>query len=516
MKSTVETLSPTRVRLAVEVPFGELKPSLDRAYKSIAQQVRVPGFRPGKAPARIIDQRVGRGTVLNEAVQDAVPRCYSEAIRENDLNVLSQPDLEVTKIEDGDVLEFTAEVDVRPEITLPDLDSLNVSVEDAEVADDEVAEQLDALRERFAMLKTADRVVQEGDFVSIDLTASADGEEIPDASTTGTSYEVGSGGMVEGLDTALSGMSAEESKTFTSELVGGDRAGEEADITVTVRSVKEKELPELDDDFAQTASEFDTLDELRDDIRARLGRVKAGQQGTQARDRVLEALVEGVEVPLPEALVQSEVDYRRDGMVRQLTDAGLDLEGYLEAQEQSQEAFDQEMRDAAEDAVRTQIVLDTLADSQQVSVSDSDLTEHIVAEAQRYGVPPQTLAQQVQEAGNIGALVGEVRRNKAMRRALGAATVTDESGNVVDLTPLIGPSEDDADADAEVEAAGSENAAAQAADEDAEHEAALENGEADETDETGKVDETGETDEADETGEADDDVEHEPAGDRTP
>jgi trigger factor len=452
VKSTVETLSPTRVRLAVEVPFDELTPSVQRAYKKVAGQVRIPGFRPGKAPASIIDQRVGRGVVLEEAMQDAVPRAYADAVEETGAKVIGQPEIEVTKLDDGDLLAFTAEVDVRPEFDLPEIDSIEVTVDSTEVTDEDVDTQVGALRERFAVLKGVERPVQEGDYVSIDLKATVDGEEVPDASSSGLSYEVGSGQLVEGLDTALSGLKADESKTFTTELVAGEHAGKPADVEVTVKSVKEKELPELDDEFAQTASEFDTLDELKGDIRDRLGKSRAAQQGSQAHDKVLEALLSSTEVPLPQSAVDTELSWRRENVDRQLQDAGMDREQYLQMQGQSEEEFDAELQQNVQQAVKTQLVLDALADREEISVSDQDLTEHIVAEAARYGVAPQTLAQQVQQSGNIPALIADVRRNKAMRKALGAATVTDTAGTAVDLTPLLGPIADDTEADAEADA----------------------------------------------------------------
>lgn len=463
MKSTVETLSPTRVRLAVEVPFDELTPSIQRAYKKVAGQVRIPGFRPGKAPPAIIDQRVGRAVVLEEAMQDAVPRAYANAVEETSTRVIGQPDIEVTKIDDGQVLEFTAEVDVRPRFELPALDQLSATVDPAAVTDDEVEEQVAALRERFAVLHGVERPVREGDYVSIDLSASVGGEELAEASSSGLSYEVGSGHQLKGLDAALSGMSAGQSKTFSTELIAGEHAGQMADVQVAVRSVKEKELPELDDDFAQTASEFETLAELRDDIRSRLGRVKAAQQSSQAHDRVLDALLGAADVPLPDSAVASELSWRRDSVDRQLAEAGLDKAGYLDAQEQTEEEFEAELKANVEQAVKTQLVLDALADAEQVAVSERDLTEHIVAEAQRYGVAPQALAKQVQDSGNVPALVADIRRNKAMRKALLSASVTDTSGAPVDLTAVLGPREDDEEADA-AESAGRPEAEAAEAD----------------------------------------------------
>jgi trigger factor len=439
VKSTVETLSATRVRLAVEVPFDELAPSLDRAYKSIGKQVRVPGFRPGKVPARIIDQRVGRAVVLDEAVQDAIPRAYAEAIRENEVRTVGQPEIELTRLDDGDSLAFTAEVDVRPPVLLPELGSIAVSVDDVEVSAAEVDQQLEALRERFAVLKAADRAVADGDYVSIDLRATVDGEEVPGGSTTGLSYEVGGGDIMPGLDDALRGMSAGEDKGFGTELVGGEYAGRRAEVAVSVRSVKEKELPELDDDFAQTASEFDTLDELRADLRGRLERVRALEQGGQARDKVLEALLAATEVPLPESAVASEVEWRQHDITHQLESAGLSLADYLTAESRSQEDFDGEIRRNSETAVKSQLVLDALAEREQLGVSDTELTEHVVIQARRYGVQPQEYAERMMEGGNLPALVSEVRRNKALAHLLENATVTDASGRPVDLAALRRP-----------------------------------------------------------------------------
>jgi trigger factor len=436
VKSTVETLSPTRVRLAVEVPFDELEPSLAKAYKSIARQVRVPGFRPGKAPARIIDQRVGRAVVLDEAVQDAIPRAYAEAVRDNAVRALGQPEIELTRLDDGESLAFTAEVDVRPDVVLPDVSGLSVSVDDVEVTEADLDERLTALRERYAVLRGVDRSVADGDYVSIDLRSTVDGEELPGGSTTGMSYEVGSGSLMRGLDEALSGASAGEEKAFQTELVAGEHAGHIADVLVTVRSVKEKELPELDDEFAQTASEFDTLDELLADLRTRLEQVKAIEQGTQARDRVLEALLERIQVPLPESAVGAEVEWRQHDVSHQLESAGMALEDFLQMQDRSREDFDAELRGGAEEAVKTQLVLDAVADREQFGVSEADLTQHVVAQASRLGVGAQEYAERMTQAGNLPALVAEVRRAKALAFVLEQATVTDASGRPVDLGAL--------------------------------------------------------------------------------
>jgi trigger factor len=457
VKSTVENLSPTRVKLAVEVPFDELKSSLDEAYKAIASQVRVPGFRPGKVPARIIDQRVGRAAVLEEAINKALPKAYSDAVRETGVKALGQPDIEVTKLEDNDHVAFTAEVDVRPEITVPAYDGLSVTVEDAIVTDDEVSEQFDALRARFGTLKSVEREVQNGDFVSIDLSAAVAGEEVEGGSATGLSYEVGSANLVDGLDDAVIGKSAGDTATFASKLAFGEHAGSDADITVVVNSVKERELPEVDDDFAQLASEFDTIDELKADLKERLNRVKVLGQGAEARDKVLELLVEQTEVPLPESSVQAEIDWREHDVVHQLGHDDSAFERYLETEGKTKEEFTAELREVAEKSVKTQFILDSIADAEAVSVSDAELTEYIVRQAQRYSMGPQEFADQIVQAGNIGALVADVRRNKALATVLESATVLDTSGNKVDLSELSTPEgqaqleelEDDSDLDDE-------------------------------------------------------------------
>jgi trigger factor len=457
VKSTVENLSPTRVRLAVEVPFEELADNVAAAYKKIGSQIRIPGFRPGKVPARIIDQRVGRGAVLEEAINEALPRVYTEAAREHELRPLGQPDIDVTNLDDGQSLSFTAEVDVRPEITLPELDNMAITVDDAVVTDAEIDEQLDALRDRFGTLKGVDRPVQSGDYVSLDLLATLDGVEVEGGSAKGMSYEVGKGDLIDGLDEAIIGKSAGESATFSSTLRDGDSAGAQGDISATVNSVKEKELPAVDDEFAQLASEFDTIDELREDIRARLIRVKALEQGAQARDRLLEKLLESVDFPVPESAVQAEVDYREHEVVHSLGHDDALLEQYLQAQGQSREEFDADIREGAQKSVRAQFMLDALADKTEVQIGDGELTEYLVRQAARYQMAPQEFANQVVQGGNLPALVADVRRSKALAAVLDDAVITDESGNTVDLSALApaamaelidgaGPADDDDDA----------------------------------------------------------------------
>src|SRR3954451_2850596 len=346
VKSTIEELGPTRVRMAIEVPWGDLDHAFGEVYKELGKQVRVPGFRPGKVPNRVLDQRIGRPVILEQVIQHAIPEVYSEVVRDNQVRVLGQPDIEVTRLDDNDALAFTAEVDVAPQLELPALDNLAVTVEDVEVTDEEIDQQVSVMRERFGMLTGVERPAEDGDFVSIDLEAKLDGEVLEDGSTTGMSYEVGSGQLMAGLDEAVRGLSADESATFTTALLSGPNAGEEAEVTVTVRSVKTKDLPELDDEFASIASEFDTLHELRDDVRTRLSRTKVLQQGAEARDKLVEQLLEATEIPVPEKLVEQELEWRNNAMERELQQAGMDWDAYVSAAGiESREAYDSETRE---------------------------------------------------------------------------------------------------------------------------------------------------------------------------
>ena len=436
MKSDLETLNPTRVKLTVEVPFEELKPSLDAAYRKIGSQVTIPGFRKGKVPPRVIDQRFGRATVLDEAVNDALPKFYGEALEANDVSPLGQPEVDVTSFEDGQQLTFTAEVDVRPEFDLPDYDGIEVTVDDAEVSDAEVDEQLDGLRERFATLTGVDRAAADGDFVSIDLSAAVAGEAVDDLTAKGLSYQVGQGSLLDGLDEAITGLAAGEKADFPTTLVGGDHAGEEATVTVEVKSVKERELPPLDDDFAQTASEFDTLDELRADVRTRVEGMKGVQQGVQARDRVLEALLAKVEIPLPEGVIKAEIDSRNHSLAHQLEAANMTKADFLAAEGQSEEEFDADIEQSTRGAMTAQFVLDKVVEKEQLSVNEAELTQHILRTASRYGMGPDQFAQQVVQAGQVPVLVSEVVRGKALALVLERAKVVDESGRPVDLEAL--------------------------------------------------------------------------------
>jgi trigger factor len=437
VKSAVETLSPTRAKLTVEVPFEELKPSLDAAYKQIAQQINVPGFRRGKVPPMVIDRQVGRGAVLDQAINDVVPKKYAEALQANSLQPLAQPDIEVTRFEDNEALEFTAEVDIRPEFTLPDTADLTAQVDDIEISDAEVDEQIEALRERFATLQDVERPAADGDFVIIDLKATQDGAVVEGAEVTGMSYRVGRGGMLDGLDEALLEMTAGEEKTFASQLVGGDLVGQEVDVAVAVTQVQEQELPARDDEFAQLASEFDTVGELTEDVRERLGRGKRLEQAAAARDAVLESLLEKVEIPLPETLVTEELNARRANMEQQLMYAGLTMEQYLTDEGQTIEEFEADLDRRVRDAVTAQFVLDKIAQDAELRVEQNEMSEHLVRRAQQAGQDPQEFANHMFEHNHIPELVQEILRGKALATLVENAVVTDASGNVVELANLL-------------------------------------------------------------------------------
>jgi trigger factor len=454
VKSAVETLNPTRAKLTVEVPFEDLKPSLDAAYQRIAKQVNVPGFRKGKVPPPVIDRQIGRGAVLDEAINDALPKFYVQALQDNDLQPLAQPEIDVTKFEDNETLEFTAEVDVRPEITVPSYDGLEVTVDDVAVSDDDVAEQVESLRERFATLNEVDRAAQDGDMVTIDLVARKDGETVEGGEVSGYSYKVGSGDMLEGVDDALRGLSAGETATFTSQLLGGDLAGQDVEVTVTVSSVKEQELPELDEEFAQTASEFDTIDELRADVRARLQRGKRLEQAAAARDAVLEKLLDSAEIPLPESIVTSEIAARRQEMEQQLAFAGMTMQQYLDQEEQTEDEFDGELEKRVRDALAAQFLLDEVARNEEIGVDQGELSEHLFRRAQQSGQNPDEFVKHMVEHNHIPEMVSEVVRGKALAMIVEAAKVTDESGNHVELKNLrpdgtIGEPEDEAQDEAQ-------------------------------------------------------------------
>ena len=418
MKSSVEVLSPTRVRLDVEVPYAELEAHVANAYKKVAAQVNIPGFRKGKIPAAMIDQRVGRGTVIDEAINSALPLFYGQAAREHNVAVIGRPEVDVKEFVDKDKLVFTVEVDVRPEVVLPDFSKITVEVDDVVVADADVDEQIESLRTRFGTLTTVEREVKNGDFATLDMTAFIDGKEVDGGQANDISYEVGSDKMIDGLDEKLIGMKASDVKTFETQLVG-QQEGEKGEVTVTVKAVKERELPPVDDAFAKLASEFDTLAELKADFVVRLERVKKMEQGAQARDRLVEKLLAENEIPVPDDLVQLEVNDHLEG------------EGRLEDAEHRAEVDGQ-----VRSSLKSDFLLDAIVSSEDVQVTEIELTEYLVRTSQRYGMAPQQFAEELQKAGQIQQLVAEVTRAKALASVLGRITVKDASGNVIDLEAL--------------------------------------------------------------------------------
>ncbi|MFG1933919.1 trigger factor [Mycobacterium sp. NPDC048908] len=445
MKSTVEKLSPTRVRINVEVPFTELQPDIDTAFQQMAKQVRMPGFRPGKVPVKLLEARVDKQAMFDQVIGDAVPARYSEAVTTSEVQPLGQPEIDITNKEYGQDLTFTAEVDVRPEIELPDLEGLKITVDPIEVTDEEVDAELQNLRARFGTLKGVERAAENGDFVSIDLSATVDGEDVPEAKTEGLSHEVGSGQLIEGLDDAIIGLKEGETRVFTTTLAAGDHAGKEAQVTVTVKSVKERELPEPDDEFAQLASEFDTIEELKSSLVEQVQRVKRVQQAEQIRDKAIEALLEQTEIPLPEKIVQAQIDDTLHNAIHGLDHDEKKFEEALEAQGSTREEFDTDNRTNAEKAVKTQLLMDAVADKLDIQVGQNDLTERLVLMSRQYGLEPQQLLQYLQQNNQLPAMFADVRRGLTVAAVVHNGTVTDTDGNVIDTTEFFGPSGEQAE-----------------------------------------------------------------------
>ena len=418
MKSTIETLSATRVRLSIDLAYDEMSEHIAEAYKKISGQVNIPGFRKGKVPPAMIDQRVGRGVVIDEAINLALPEFYGQAAREHEVLVIGRPTVEIKEFKDKESLSFTVEVDVRPEVKLPDFSKITIEVDDVTVSVEDITEQVDALRARFGTLITVERAAANGDFVTIDLNAKIDGKEVDGGSAKGISYEVGSDRMIEGLDSALVGLKAGDAKTFTTQLVGQEE-GQSGDVDVTVEAVKERELPPLDDAFAKLASEFDTLVALRADIAERLERVKKLEQGAQARDRLVEKLLADLDIPLPENLIESEIHDH------------LERESRLEDTVHRAEV-DTEVRVS----MKSDFLLDAVVKAEKVEVNETELTEYLIRTSSRYGMAPDQFAQEISKAGQISAMVADVARAKALAGVLERITVKDASGNVIDLEAL--------------------------------------------------------------------------------
>jgi trigger factor len=438
--STVEKLTPTRVKLSITVTPEDLKPSIAHAYEHIAQDEQIPGFRKGKVPAPIIDQRIGRGAVIEHAVNEGLDKFFRDATAEHKVRVVGRPSAEITqwpneKDFSGDLL-VDVEVDVRPDIELPSYDGITVTVDAVETDEAAIDEELERLRARFGTLVPVDRPAAKGDFVELDLVATIDGAEIDRAE--GVSYEVGSGELLEGIDDAIESLTAGEDTTFRSSLVGGDHAGSEAEVSVTVKAVKERELPEADDDFAQIASEFDTIAELRASLAERVAQQSVFTQGSAARDKLVETLLEQIDIPVPPQLIEDEVHNHLEG------------EGRLE-----DETHRAEVTEASEKQFRTQVLLDTIAEQADVQVSQDELSQYLIQSAAQYGMAPQEFVEALQSSNQLPALVGEVARNKALAIALGKVKVVDTNGKAVDLSDFI-VTDDEVEADAEASEAPAE------------------------------------------------------------
>lgn len=418
MKSTVEKLSPTRVKLSIDVEFSELKPHIDGAYKTLSEKINIPGFRKGKVPAVMIDQRVGRGAVLDEAINAALPTLYSQAAKENDVLVIGRPNVDITELKDNEKFSFTVEVDIRPEIALPDFTKIEIEVDDVVVTDSDLDKQIESLQIRFGTLTTVEKSVESGDFVSIDLLATDGGKEIDGGSANEISYEVGSASMIEGLDEALIGLKVGESKSFESALVGMPD-NQKASVQVTLKAVKKRELPPLDDAFAKLASEFETLAELKADLSNRLKRVKELEQGAQARDLLVEKLTSTVEIPLPAEIIEAEVNDH------------LEKEGRLE-----DEKHRAEVNEEVKATITREFLLDSIVKAEAVSVNESELTEYLVRASSRYGMSPDQFIKEVSQAGQITTMVAEVARAKALAQVLGKVKIVDKSGKQVDIQAL--------------------------------------------------------------------------------
>ena len=417
VKSTVENLSETRVKLTVEIPFEDLNDSIQKAYQDIASQVNVPGFRRGKVPTRIIDQRFGRGVVLEEVVNKEVPKAYDEAVRENELRPLGQPDVEVTQIEDGELIAFTAEVDITPQFDLPEYRGLEVEVADSVVSDEDVEEQVEQLRKRFATVTPVDRAAEVGDLVLVDVKGEVDGVEFEDFAGTALTFEVGADGLIDGFSEAVTGGSEGDTITFDHSPDEGPHEGDTVSVTVDLKGVRSRTLPDADDEFAQLASEFDTMDELRADLRTKLQGNRLVEQGYEAREKLAEKLLELVDFPLPEAFLQSQVD-------EHFADGHGDEEHRAEVAENTRQSL------------KTQLILDKIADAEELGVEQAELVQWLVQQAPRYGMSAEQFANALAEAGQVGTAVADVRRAKALALVMQNAKVVDASGQAVDLSSL--------------------------------------------------------------------------------
>ena len=427
-KTKAEKLTPTRTKLTVTVTQDELAPYLKNAYKSIAEQVSIPGFRKGKAPAQIIDQRFGRDSVISEAVNHSLDDFYQAAVAEAEVRPMGRPTADIEKMPEAadasSELVLLFEVEVRPEFTLPDYNGLAITVDEAEIDEAAVEAELTSLRERFGTLVTVDRPAKTGDFVELDLTAKVDGKEVDQAS--GVSYEIGAGNLLAGTDEAVETLTAGETTNFTSQLLGGEYEGQDAEVELTLTAVKERKLPEADDEFAQLASEFDTIAELRESLKEQVSQASVFAQGRQARDIFTETLIEQAGIPISEELVEEEVHRHLEG------------EGRLEDDEHRAE-----VRVASEKQIQMELLLDAIAERENVTPTQNELSDYIYQSAQQYGMEPTQFLQAISQGNQLQVILAEVTRNKALAVALGKATVTDKAGKAVDLGAFVAVDTDD-------------------------------------------------------------------------
>jgi trigger factor len=418
VKTTVERLNPTRVKLTITVDEAGFKPALEKAYETVSSQVNIPGFRKGKVPATILDQRVGKDAIIAQAVNDGLDDFYREALIKENLKPLSTPQADIKSApnaqEPTNELVVELEVEVRPEFKLPEYKGLKVKVDAVKIAKMDIESELDALRARFGTLKTVDRPAKNGDFTSIDLSAAIGGTQIDTAKDI--SYEIGSGQLLDGIDEALETLTAGETTTFRSKLVGGDQAGSEAEVTVTLNAVKERELPKADDAFAQLASEFDTIAELKADIEKKLEQNFVRKQILQARDQIVDQLVEKAKIPVSDEAVKREVDHHLENEGKAMDDPHR-----VEVLEETEKNF------------RVQLLLDAVVDAEAIKVEDQELIEYLAFQSRNYGMDPNEFIKQVANGGQVPMFVDELSRRKAVDALVAHAEITDAKGNKVSV-----------------------------------------------------------------------------------
>lgn len=425
MKTSIETIDPVQVKLTVEVEPKRVKQAFDRAARELAKQVDIPGFRKGKVPRRLLEQRFGAGVIAQTAMEDALSSYYAEAVQAEDLQPIAQPEVDVETFDETEGCVFTATVEVRPDFDPPDHTGIGVSFPEWDVDDDEVDQQLASMRERFAEVDEVERPAKVGDLVTLDLEVEVDGAKLEDATVDDALYEVGSEGVTPQLDEEVVGKEAGDTFTYEDVLPEEypEHGGEQATFHVSVKDVREKTLPALDDDFATSASEFDTIAELRADLQRSLTRRKVEQAQHELRGRILEAYLARVDVPLPPAMVEQEAANRLHEVEHQAERFGMSVEDLLAAQGLSAEEHAEQARTQATGSVKAQLVLDTLATKIEPDLAPADIDREIVRHAQANGVAPDEIARIIQEQGSLPALIGDIVRRKTIDAIVAAADI---------------------------------------------------------------------------------------------